>query len=113
MVDLTHDAASGVDPDEGEEEDFDDVVARFPATPLSEAAEQLLDRALLLPVEERSVIARLLYESIADEEDDEDPAEVEAAWAEEVKRRVEEIRTGAVEGIPAEEVFAEMRARFG
>ena len=111
MVDLTHDAASGVDSDG--DDDADDLAAPVPDTPLSEAAEQVLDQALLLSIDERSMIARLLYESIADEEDDEDPAEVEAAWAEEIKRRVDEIRSGAVEGIPAEEVFAEMRARFG
>lgn len=111
MVDLTQDEANRVDPDE--EADPADVAAQLPDTPLSAAAERLLDQTLLLPIDERSTIARLLYESIADEEDDEDPAEVEAAWAEEIKRRVDEIRTGAVEGIPAEEVFAEMRARFG
>jgi putative addiction module component (TIGR02574 family) len=111
MVDLSHDAASGVDSDG--EDDVDDLAAQAPEPLLSEAAEQLLDQALLLSIHERSTIARLLYESIADAEDDEDPAEVEAAWAEEIKRRVVEIRSGAVEGIPAEEVFAEMRARFG
>ena len=37
----------------------------------------------------------------------------EASVAEEIRRRVEEIRTGAVEGIDADEVMAEMRARFG
>jgi putative addiction module component (TIGR02574 family) len=111
MVDLSHDAASGVDSDG--EDDADDLAAQAPDPPLSEAAEQLLDQALLLSIYERSTIARLLYESIADEEDDEDPAEVEAAWAEEIKRRVDEIRTGAVEGIDADEVMAELRARYG
>lgn len=110
MVDLTHDAATGVDPDG--EDDADDPAARVPDTPLSEAAEQVLDQALLLSINERSTVARLLYESIA-EEDDEDPAEVEAAWAEEIKRRVDEIRSGAVEGIDADEVMAELRARYG
>lgn len=111
MVDLTHEPPSSVDPDD--EDAADDLIPQVIDTPLSEAAEQVLDQALQLPLHERSMIARLLYESIADEEDDEDPAEVETAWAQEIKRRVEEIRTGAVETIPAEEVFAEMRARFG
>ena len=79
------------------------------ATVVSMTCEELLDRALQLPADEREKIARTLYESLADEEDDED----EAAWAEEIKQRVEEIRNGTVETIPAEEVFAEMRARFG
>ena len=109
MVDLTHEPPSRVEPD-GEDDDGDPA-GEIPGIPLSEAAEQLLEQASLLSVCERCEIARLLYESVAD--DDEDPAEVEGAWAEEIKRRVEEIRTGAVETIPAEEVFAEMRARFG
>lgn len=85
------------------------------ATVVTETWEQLLDKALLLPAEERVRIAQALYESVAAEEDDEDedPAEVEAAWADEIASRVEEIRNGTVETIPADEVFAEMRARFG
>lgn len=79
------------------------------ATVVSMTCEELLDRALQLPADEREKIARILYESLAEEEDDED----QAAWAEEIKQRVEEIRNGTVETIPAEEVFAEMRARFG
>lgn len=76
--------------------------------------EQLLEKALQLPSHQQEKIARALYENLADEEDeDEDPAEVEAAWAEEIQRRVEEIRNGTVETIPADEVFAEMRARCG
>jgi putative addiction module component (TIGR02574 family) len=85
------------------------------ATVLSTTWEQLLERALQLSPDERGKIAQALYESVAAEEDDEDedPAEVEAAWAEEIKQRIEEIRNGTVETIPAEEVMAEMRARFG
>lgn len=75
--------------------------------------EELLEKVLQLPADEREQIARALYESLADEEDDEDPAEVEAAWADEIKQRVEEIRNGTVELIPADEVMAEMRARYG
>ncbi|HEY0015896.1 MAG TPA: addiction module protein [Longimicrobium sp.] len=85
------------------------------ATVLSTTWKQLLERALRLSPDERVKIAQALYESVAAEEDDEDedPAEGEAAWAEEIKQRIEEIRNGTVETIPAEEVMAEMRARFG
>lgn len=38
------------------------------------------------------------------------PAAVEAAWAEEIKRRVDEYDAGLVTGIPADEVFARARA---
>lgn len=45
-------------------------------------------------------------------EPDEDPVEVEAAWAEEIQRRLDEYRAGTVRTIPASEVFAEARARL-
>jgi putative addiction module component (TIGR02574 family) len=75
--------------------------------------EELLEKVLQLPSNEQEKIARAVYEHLADEDDDEDPAEVEAAWAEEIQRRVEEIRNGTVETIPADVVMAELRARFG
>jgi putative addiction module component (TIGR02574 family) len=39
--------------------------------------------------------------------------EVEAAWRTEVDRRVEEIQSGKVQGIPAEEVSARIRKIIG
>ena len=77
--------------------------------------EELLEQALQLPDDEQERIARALYENLAakDDDDDEDPVEVEAAWAEEIERRVEEIRNGTVKTIPADVVVAELRARFG
>jgi putative addiction module component (TIGR02574 family) len=84
------------------------------ATVVSMTWEELLEKALQLPSDEKERIARALYENLADEEEeDEDPAEVEAAWAEEIQRRVEEIRNGTVETIPADEVMAELGARYG
>lgn len=84
------------------------------ATVVSMTWEELLEKALQLPSAEQEKIARALYENLADEEDeDEDPTEVEAAWAEEIERRVEEIRNGTVQTIPADVVMAELRARFG
>lgn len=82
------------------------------ATVVSMTWEELLEKALQLPSAEQEKIARALYENLADEED-EDPTEVEAAWAEEIERRVEEIRNGTVQTIPADVVMAELRARFG
>lgn len=86
------------------------------ATVVSMTWEELLEKALQLPSAEQEKIARALYENLADEEaedEDEYPAEVEAAWAEEIQRRVEEIRNGTVELIPADEVMAELRERYG
>lgn len=42
---------------------------------------------------------------------DED-AGIEQAWAEEVRRRVEELRAGTVQPIPGEQVFAELKSLF-
>jgi len=39
-----------------------------------------------------------------------DPA-IEAAWTEEIDRRINEVETGAAKLIPAEEVFAKFRQR--
>lgn len=36
----------------------------------------------------------------------------EEAWAAEIDRRVEEIESGKVQGIPGEQVFAELRRRY-
>ena len=43
----------------------------------------------------------------------EEAKRIEKLWIEECHRRIEELRSGKVKAIPAEEVFAEMRARFG
>ena len=64
--------------------------------------EQIEAEARRLPREDRARLAEALISSLDDE------AEVERAWEVEIRRRVEELRTGAVSGIPAEEVFAEI-----
>ena len=61
--------------------------------------------ALKLPSHERARLAEVLIASL-DEED-----EVAEAWADEAERRYEELRSGKVQGIPADEVFAKIRAR--
>ena len=62
---------------------------------------ELLEKALALSTQERGLLIDHLIESL-----DEGPAEegVEQAWGEEIKRRVDEIRSGKVEMIPGEEV---------
>jgi putative addiction module component (TIGR02574 family) len=73
--------------------------------------DRLEAEALELPARERARLAHRLIASL-DEDADEDPAEVERAWKEEIQRRLEEYRAGAVQAIPASEVFAEARARL-
>lgn len=62
--------------------------------------------ALLLPPGQRAKLVERLITSL-----DRDP-EVEAAWDEEIKRRIAELDAGRIESSPAEEVFAEARARL-
>lgn len=78
---------------------------------MSFTVEQIRSEALRLSPEER---ARLAGELIASLDDlvDVDQAAVDAAWAEEVRRRVHEIREGNVELRDGEEVMRELRQRF-
>ena len=71
-------------------------------------SEQELEAAALkLSSHERARLAEVLIASL-DEED-----EIERAWAAEAERRYEELRTGAVHAVPAEEVIARIRSRLG
>jgi putative addiction module component (TIGR02574 family) len=67
--------------------------------------QQIEAEALKLPPHERARLAELLIASL-DEED-----EIARAWADEAERRYEELRSGAVQPIPAEEVFNKLRSR--
>jgi putative addiction module component (TIGR02574 family) len=71
---------------------------------------QLEAEALELSVRERAQLAHRLIVSL-DEDVMEDPAEVERAWDEEISRRLAEVEAGTAELIPADQVFAELRAR--
>jgi putative addiction module component (TIGR02574 family) len=71
-------------------------------------AEQILQSALSLDPDDRVEIAESLILSL----DEKRTAEIEAAWAEEIKRRLESIDKGQVQLIPADEVMREMRARL-
>ena len=63
-------------------------------------AEKLLQEALSLPEEARVGLAEALLESIEGEPADEG---ADAAWSLEARRRLEEIRSGAVKPVPWEE----------
>ncbi len=71
--------------------------------------EALAQDALKLSPQERARLAHDLLVSL--EGTEEDPAEVERAWREEIERRMADVRAGNVTGIPADEVFAKLRAR--
>lgn len=71
---------------------------------MSSLTDELSRKARALPPEERIRLAEELLSSV--QESDE---EIEAAWAEEIERRLEEVESGTAKLIPAEEVFAEIR----
>ena len=82
---------------------------------MTQEVSELLKKALALPAEARAALAGSLLESLEDREMDEGSAEegVEEAWAEEIKRRVDDIRSGRTKMIPYEEVCRRLAARLG
>jgi putative addiction module component (TIGR02574 family) len=70
---------------------------------------EVLEKALALSTQERGLLIDHLIESL-----DEGPAEegVEQAWGEEIKRRVDDIRSGKVKMIPGERVLRELAKEF-
>lgn len=76
---------------------------------MSMSFEELVEHAMALPSESRARLADRLVESL-------DAAEmnrIDRLWAAEAQRRLDDVRSGRVEPIPGEQVFAEMRKRFG
>ena len=62
---------------------------------------------LRLPARERARLASRLLWSLEEEHD----PQAEKLWAEEVARRAEELRSGAVKGVPWETVRRRLRRR--
>ena len=67
--------------------------------------EQVREAAMHLPPEDREELAEALLASLRDPES-------EAALEPVLERRFEELRTGKVQGIPAEEVMRRIRERI-
>lgn len=70
--------------------------------------EQIVEEARHWPPEKVGELVSRLTEDVHAS----DP-EIEAAWKTEIDRRIEEIQSGKVQGIPAEEVFARVRKIIG
>ena len=66
---------------------------------------ELAERGRSLNAADRSRLVELLLESLHEQP----PADIEAAWDAEIKRRVSAFEHGEVETFSAEEVFAEAR----
>ena len=76
---------------------------------MSAARERIEAEALELPTSERAALAHRLIASLDDGGED-DPTEVEIAWADEIQRRLDDYRRGEVQPVPASEIFAKARA---
>jgi hypothetical protein len=75
---------------------------------MSRSAQQILEDARQLPPSEFDwLILNLLHEGEGEHE-----SEIAAAWEGEIKRRLEEIDSGAVKLISHEEVLADMDAHI-
>jgi putative addiction module component (TIGR02574 family) len=72
-------------------------------------ASQILQRALDLSTRDRGALIARLIDSLEDERSEEG---VEEAWAAEIKRRVDDIRSGKACLIPEEEVRRRAAARL-
>lgn len=71
--------------------------------------DEIGDQALRLSPEDRARLAVQLLASL--EESAESPEEIKKLWFAEAERRFQELRDGVVQGVPACEVFAELRAK--
>jgi len=75
---------------------------------MTEMAEKLKAELSQLAAEERADLAYYLIRSL----DDEDENDVQTAWEAELERRWQDMEGGTVTGVPAEDVFAEMRKKY-
>ena len=86
-----------------------DLCRRYTA-PMTQEASELLKKALALSTEERAQLVDSLLESL--EERHEDPPAVEAAWNDEVARRIAELDSGNAKTIPWEEIRQRISAKL-
>jgi putative addiction module component (TIGR02574 family) len=71
---------------------------------------KLRDEVLKLPRKQR---AELAYDAVRslDEGPEDAPEDVERAWAQEIDRRIRDVKEGRAKLVPADQVFAEARER--
>lgn len=75
--------------------------------------DEIVQEALALPREARARVMEALLRSLEPDRDGTSAdAGWEAAWVAELNRRAQELDEGRAQLIPAEEVFAELAARF-
>jgi len=73
---------------------------------VTKPARELESKALRLPRKERARLAQRLISSLDSEVD----ADVEKLWLQEAERRLDELKSGKVAGIPAQKVIRKARS---
>ena len=75
---------------------------------MSQLANDWMNLLVVLPPADRAEIAQRLIESL------DEPAQPdwEMSWDEELKKRAERMKNGSVQGIPFDEVMANLRRKF-
>jgi len=73
------------------------------------SVEQIAEEALALPSEARALLADRLVESLDPTED----GYIRQLWMKEARRRIDEVRSGAVVTISGEDAFAQVRVAVG
>ena len=71
---------------------------------------ELTRDAAELPAPDRLKLARILLD--ISESDSTPTADAQTAWDEEIERRLQELRSGAVRGVPLDEVKKKIEAGF-
>jgi len=68
---------------------------------------EIIEKAESLPVEERAMVIDSLLRTL-----NPPSADIDIAWAKVARSRLAEIRSGSVQTIPGDEVFARISKRF-
>jgi putative addiction module component (TIGR02574 family) len=82
---------------------------------MSEAAEKLKPLLAALTADERAEVVEYLLELNDGNGDEENltPEEWEAAWADEIDRRIEDAQNGKTVSAPADEFMRRMKEKYG
>ena len=75
---------------------------------MSTSVEELVVQASQLSVEDRTHLADLLLASVPEDES----ADVDAGWEQEIRRRVDAVRAGTAKTVSAEDVHAQARQLY-
>jgi putative addiction module component (TIGR02574 family) len=75
---------------------------------MSTSVEELVEQASKLSAEDRTHLADLLLASVPDDES----ADVDASWEEEIRRRVDAVRAGTAKTVSAQDVHAQARRLY-